>query len=60
MKRFVKERIYNRLPFGLGPLSYFLWRYILQLGFLDGQEGLIYHFLQGLWYRFLVESKVLN
>ena len=41
MKRFVKERIYNRLPFGLGPLSYFLWRYILQLGFLDGQEGLI-------------------
>ena len=27
-------------------------------GFIDGTEGLIYHFLQGFWYRFLVGSKV--
>jgi hypothetical protein len=32
----------------------------VQLGFLDGREGLIYHFLQGYWYRFLVEAKVLE
>jgi glycosyltransferase involved in cell wall biosynthesis len=57
-KRLVKEMIYNRLPFGLGPLGYFLWRYFGQLGFLDGREGLTYHFLQGFWYRFLVEAKV--
>jgi hypothetical protein len=30
----------------------------LQLGFLDGKAGLIYHVLQGLWYRFLVDAKV--
>ena len=58
LKRGVKEQIYNRLPFGLGPLGYFLYRYVFQLGFLDGREGAIYHGLQGLWYRFLVEAKV--
>lgn len=48
---------YNRLPTGVGPLAYFLYRYILQLGMLDGRAGLIYHGLQGLWYRFLVDAK---
>jgi len=59
-KRFVKERLYNRLPFAVGPLCYFLWRYVVQLGFLDGREGLIYHFLQGFWYQFLVEAKLVE
>lgn len=59
-KRFVKERIYNRLPFATGPLLYFLYRYFIQLGFLDGREGLIYHFMQGFWYRFLVDVRVLE
>ncbi|EOM1465533.1 hypothetical protein ACNCTC_004771, partial [Escherichia coli] len=39
---------------------YFIWRYIFQLGFLDGRSGLVYHFLQGFWYRFLVGSKVME
>ena len=59
-KRFVKERIYNRIPFPISTLGYFLYRYIVQLGVLDGREGLIYHFLQGYWYRFLVGSKILE
>ncbi len=57
-KRVVKQRIYNQIPFPISTLGYFLYRYILQLGFLDGREGLIYHFLQGYWYRFLVGVKV--
>lgn len=60
MKRFVKERVYNRLPFWAGPLGYFVYRYVFQLGFLDGRSGLIYHFLQGFWYRFLVNAKVVE
>ena len=28
------------------------------MGFLDGKEGLIWHFLQGFWYRFLVDAKI--
>ncbi|MGK6312905.1 glycosyltransferase family 2 protein [Neorhizobium sp. DT-125] len=59
-KRFIKERIYNRISFPLSTLGYFLFRYVIQLGFLDGREGLIYHFLQGYWYRFLVGAKVLE
>jgi glycosyltransferase involved in cell wall biosynthesis len=59
-KRWIKERIYNRLPFWAGPLGYFLYRYVVQLGVLDGRAGLIYHFLQGFWYRFLVNAKVVE
>ena len=60
LKRFLKERVYNRLSFTLGALLYFLWRYVFQLGFLDGRAGLVYHFLQGYWYRFLVGAKVME
>lgn len=59
-KFFIKEHIYNRIPFTVSAPLYFLWRYIFQLGFLDGRSGLTYHFLQGYWYRFLVGSKVME
>ncbi|GAA4642534.1 glycosyltransferase family 2 protein [Pontixanthobacter gangjinensis] len=56
-KRSAKLSFYNRLPLGVGPAMYFLFRYIFQRGFLDGRAGLIYHLLQGFWYRFLVDAK---
>ncbi len=59
-KRFIKEKLYNHIPFSISAPLYFLCRYIFQLGFLDGRTGLIYHFLQGYWYRFLVGSKVME
>ena len=60
VSRLIKERIYNRIPFQLSALGYFLYRYIFQLGFLDGREGAIYHVLQGFWYRYLVGAKILE
>ena len=60
LTRLLKERLYNRLPFELSATLYFLLRYVLQLGFLDGREGAIYHFLQGFWYRFLVGARVVE
>jgi glycosyltransferase involved in cell wall biosynthesis len=60
LKRLLKEKIYNRMPFTLSCLLLFLYRYIIQFGFLDGREGLVYHFLQGYWYRFLVGAKVME
>ncbi len=57
-KRWIKERLYNRVPYQISAPAYFLYRLIFQLGFLDGKEGLVYHSLQGLWYRFLVGAKV--
>jgi glycosyltransferase involved in cell wall biosynthesis len=57
-KRWLKERIYSRLPLGLRAVAYFFGRYVLMLGFLDGWRGFIFHFFQGLWYRILVDVKV--
>lgn len=57
IKRFLKETVYNRFPFEISAFVYFFFRYVIQLGFLDGREGLIYHVLQGFWYRFLVGAK---
>lgn len=58
MKRWLKERVYARLPGGFRAFAYFLYRYVLRLGFLDGQAGTAFHFLQGFWYRYLVDAKV--
>lgn len=57
-KRWVKEKFYYRLPIFCRAFLYFIYRYFFRLGFLDGKEGLIFHFLQGCWYRFLVDSKI--
>lgn len=58
IKRWLKEKLYIRLPGGLRAFVYFFWRYVLRLGFLDGREGLAFHVLQGFWYRFLVDAKL--
>lgn len=58
LKRWVKEKIYARLPVGFRAMAYFLYRYVIRLGFLDGKEGTMFHFLQGYWYRYLVDCKV--
>ena len=57
-KRFLKESVYNRLPVEVSASLFFLYRYVFQLGFLDGRRGLTYHLLQGFWYRFLVGAKL--
>jgi len=57
-KRWLKERVYARLPGGFRALAYFLYRYVVRLGFLDGRAGFAFHFLQGFWYRYLVDAKV--
>lgn len=59
-KRWLKNSVYLRLPMGLRALMYFIYRYIGRLGFLDGRAGQSFHFLQGLWYRYLVDTKVLE
>lgn len=57
-KRKLKENFYARLPLFLRAFLYWKYRYFLKLGFLDGVPGLIWHFLQGFWYRFLVDAKI--
>lgn len=57
-RRWIKKNFYGRSPLFLRAFLYFLMRYTIGLGFLDGREGLIFHFLQGFWYRFLVDAKI--
>lgn len=54
----IKKREYYRLPIFFRAFLYFAYRYFIRLGFLDGKKGLIFHFLQGFWYRFLVDAKI--
>jgi len=58
VKRWLKEVVYARLPGGLRAFAYFFYRYVLRLGFLDGKAGTAFHFLQGFWYRYLVDAKL--
>lgn len=57
-KRWLKEKFYFKLPLFIRPLLYYLHRYIIKLGFLDGKEGFIFHYLHAFWYRFLVDAKI--
>lgn len=58
VKRWIKEKVYARLPGGGRALVYFLYRYVVRLGLLDGKEGAAFHVLQGFWYRYLVDMKL--
>lgn len=60
LKRFLKQSVYMRMPYFTRPVAYFLFRYFIQLGFLDGARGFAYHFMQGFWYRALVDLKCME
>ncbi len=59
-RRWLKNNMYLRLPLLLRSFLYFGYRYVVRLGFLDGAEGLVFHVLQGFWFRFLVDAKMLE
>jgi glycosyltransferase involved in cell wall biosynthesis len=59
-KRAIKQLVYARLPGALRTSLYFLYRYVLLLGFLDGKAGFYFHALQGFWYRTLVDAKIVD
>jgi glycosyltransferase involved in cell wall biosynthesis len=51
----LRKRVWRRFPLYVRPFGYFFYRYFLRLGFLDGKEGFIFHFMQAFWYRLLVD-----
>jgi glycosyltransferase involved in cell wall biosynthesis len=57
-RRWLRQELFYRCPLFVRPFAYWFYRYFLRLGFLDGTEGLVFHFLQGCWYRFLVDAKI--
>jgi glycosyltransferase involved in cell wall biosynthesis len=57
-RRWLRRSVYGSAPPFARAFAYFIYRYVLRLGFLDGYQGLIFHFLQGCWTRFLVDAKM--
>ncbi|TRZ64527.1 MAG: glycosyltransferase family 2 protein [Spirochaetia bacterium] len=57
-KRWLKEKVFMKSPMFFRALLYFIYRYFFRLGFLDGKEGLIFHFLSAMWYRFIIDAKL--
>ena len=49
---------YARAPLFWRALAYFCMRYFVRGGFLEGREGFMWHFFQGLWYRMLVDARI--
>jgi glycosyltransferase involved in cell wall biosynthesis len=54
-KRWIRHRLWNRLPLYTRPFVLFVYRYVLRGGFLDGRAGLVYHLLESFWYRLLID-----
>jgi glycosyltransferase involved in cell wall biosynthesis len=59
-RRWLKDKLYVYMPLGWRAFFFFIYRVVFRLGFLDGREGMFFHFLQGYWYRVLVDAKVLE
>lgn len=54
-KRWLRERVWNRLPPLVRPWFYFGYRLVVRGGFLDGWRAVAYHALQGLWFPLLID-----
>jgi glycosyltransferase involved in cell wall biosynthesis len=55
-----KKLKYAKQPLFWRSFAYFIYRYIVKGGFLEGKESFLWHFLQGWWYRTLVDAKILE
>lgn len=54
----MKKHKYALMPLFWRSFLYFIMRYIVRGGFVEGKEGFLWHFLQGWWYRTLVDAKI--
>ena len=60
-QRFAKLRdLWMKVPLFVRPVLYFIYRYFLGLGFLDGRAGFLYAALQGFWLRLVVDWKTVQ
>lgn len=56
-KRKLKYK-YAKQPLFVRSFAYFIYRYIIKGAFLEGKTGFIWTFMQGWWYRTLVDVKI--
>ena len=54
----MKKHKYAQSPLFWRSFAYFCYRYFLKMAFLEGKEGFLWTFMQGWWYRTLVDAKI--
>lgn len=54
----IKMNLYYKFPIFFRAKMYYLFRFYIKAGFLDGKVGKIVAVLQAYWYRFLVDAKI--
>ena len=59
-KRWLRYKIWNRLPALIRPIFYFFYRYVLTGGFLDGREALLIIFCRRCGFRCSSTSNTWN
>jgi glycosyltransferase involved in cell wall biosynthesis len=57
-RRWLRQMLYERSPLFGRAFIYFFVRYVIRGGIFDGVPGLIYHVLQGFWFRFYIDACV--
>ena len=59
-KSYRNRKFYYNSPPIFRVILYFIYRYLFRLGFLDGYAGFCFHFLQGFWYRLIIDIKYIE
>jgi len=54
------KSLYSKFPLFVRPVLFFIYRYFIKFGILDGKQGLIFHTLHSLWFRFIIDKKIYN
>jgi glycosyltransferase involved in cell wall biosynthesis len=53
-----QKKTWTKLPRFVRAPAYFMWRYFVLLGFLDGKQGFAFHFLHAFWFRLVTDLKI--
>ena len=56
----IKRILWNFLPLILRPFILFFYRIIIKMSFLDGINAVKYHVLHDLYYRLLIDVKIIK
>jgi len=54
----LRDNVYYKLPKYFRAKLLYIYNYYFRLGFLDGEAGRVYAFIQSYFYRFLVDAKL--
>jgi len=52
------KRLWWNMPHYSRAFAYFSYRMLIQKGIFDGKTGILFHFLQGFWFRLIVDIKI--